>query len=212
MTELKSFVTIQDLHNLGTTMHVLALLQGNQPALRDHLKAEILPAVLEVIQSPLLHTAALEGIQEFLARFCCANDDAAENLVAQLSKLLVRTSRSIPTAEDGGTQAFANVAKCIGTAVDNAQAGVSTKQFNNSIMVCTRRAYLAQCTADIVDGHHCRPERLVPTPTCTCRCWSWERLVEIRKWIKQRQARHWVSDQISFSATSRDPTMCIKPS
>lgn len=122
MTELKSYVTVQDLHNLGATMHVVAQLQKQQPALREHLENEVLPAIQEAIQSPLLHSAALEGIQDFFAVFVRATPEGAQTVVPKLFKLIARPDRSIPTAEDGGTQAFANVAKCIGTAVENSQS------------------------------------------------------------------------------------------
>ncbi|KAG7530369.1 hypothetical protein FFLO_05085 [Filobasidium floriforme] len=122
VTELKSYVTVQDLHNLGATMHVVAQLQKQQPALREHLETEVLPAIQEAIQSPLLHSAALEGIQDFFAVFVRATPEGAQTVVPKLFKLIARPDRSIPTAEDGGTQAFANVAKCIGTAVENSQS------------------------------------------------------------------------------------------
>jgi len=120
-------------------MHVIAQMQKQQPALRDHLETEILPATQEAIQSPLLHSAALEGIQEFFAVFVRATPEGAQDLVPQLFDLLVRTNKSIPTAEDGGTQAFANVAKCIGTTVENSQAPAQAivAEFIKSVKVRT---------------------------------------------------------------------------
>jgi hypothetical protein len=122
-------------------MHVIAQMQTHSDSLGDAVAAEIIPASKEVIQSPLLHAAALEGIQEFFAVYARATKDSADKLVPELFRLLVRPGQTIPTAEDGGTQAFANIAKCIGTVVENSQTRAESivAEFINAVKVCVHR-------------------------------------------------------------------------
>jgi hypothetical protein len=137
VTELKTYINVQDLHNLGLTMHIVAQMQSTLGSLQNPVQAEIMPVVKEVIQSPLLHSAALEGIQEFFAAYSRQTKGSADKLVPELFQLLVRPGATIPTAEDGGTQAFANVAKCIGTVVENShvQATSVVDDFIKSVKV-----------------------------------------------------------------------------
>lgn len=119
VTELKSYVNVSDLHNLGETMRVLSQMLRNQSALRDSIANDILPAVKAAILSPLLHAAAIEGMQELFAVYAALPETDSTALVQELvDSVLVQHPRSIPTAEDGGTQAFANVAKCIATVLE----------------------------------------------------------------------------------------------
>jgi hypothetical protein len=126
VTELKSYVTVHDLHNLAAAMHALAQVLRTQPALQATIEREILPTVRDTMLSPSLHAMAIEGIQDFLTAYITTAPESAPGLVSDLINGLLQTSKAIPTTEDGSTQSFANVAKCIGAIFEKSQSG-STK-------------------------------------------------------------------------------------
>jgi len=136
-------------------MHFVARMQTTLGSLQNPVQAEIMPVVKEVIQSPLLHAAALEGIQEFFAAYSQQTKGSADKLVPELFQLLVRPGATIPTAEDGGTQAFANVAKCIGTVVENShvQATSVVDDFIKSVKVRRELSF----PVGIIDGRLMSP-------------------------------------------------------
>lgn len=127
ISELKSYITVQDLHNLGITVECVTKMLQAQPSLRPTVESAIMPAITEAIKSPLLHDAAIESIKAFLAVYVSEDPESARHLIPELTKSLMEstggagdvTGSHVPSTEDGATQAFATLAKCIGTIVEN---------------------------------------------------------------------------------------------
>lgn len=122
--DLKSYISTSDLHNLDSTFGSVALLLRTQPSLRSTVDAELMDEIKRIINSPLLHTAAIRGLQQFFATYISLEPDLAPGLITELAATL-DLSKTIPTPDEGGSQGFATVAKCIGTIAENSQFAVS---------------------------------------------------------------------------------------
>lgn len=116
---------LKPLLDTPAALHVVVLVLSLQPASHDTIESEILPIVLEQLQSPLIQAPVVDALLPFFSAWVAADQDCATRLVPRIAGLL-DTSGRLPDASQGGTVAYTTAAKCIGAIVSNSQRNATS--------------------------------------------------------------------------------------